>query len=116
MTKDNNYTFDSLFDFPFFKVNRLTQTMRSDILEYEDHYKILVDVPGILKEDIKLSTNDSYLEVYISKEKDENLNYLHQERFFGNFSRKFYVGKIEKNSVEAKLLNGAGSLFDMIIF
>ena len=106
MTKNNNYMFDNFFDFPFLKVNKLSQTMRSDIIENEDHYKILVDVPGLVKEDIKLSTNDGYLEVYVSKQQEENINFLHQERFYGDFTRKFYVGNIEKNNVDAKLLNG----------
>lgn len=106
MTKDNNYTFDSLFDFPFFRVNRLSQTMRSDIIEYEDHYKILVDVPGIVKEDIKLITNDGYLEVYVSKKEEENIKYLHHERFNGEWERKFYIGNADKSNVDAKLNNG----------
>ena len=106
MTKNNNYMFDNFFDFPFLKVNKLSQTMRSDIIENEDHYKILVDVPGLVKEDIKLSTNDGYLEVYVSKQQEENINFLHQERFYGDYTRKFYVGNIEKNNVDAKLLNG----------
>ena len=114
MTNENNSMFDNIFDFPFFKFNRFSQVMKSDIIEYADYYKILIDVPGCQKEDIRLVSSNGYIEVYISKVSDENnednpdevTNYLLKERYFGEFNRKFYVGNIEKNKVKASLKNG----------
>lgn len=114
MTNENNSIFDNIFDFPFFKFNRFSQVMKSDIIEYADYYKILIDVPGCQKEDIRLVSSNGYIEVYISKLSEENnednpdevTNYLLKERYFGEFNRKFYVGNIEKNKVKASLKNG----------
>lgn len=114
MTNENNSMFDNIFDFPFFKFNRFSQVMKSDIIEYADYYKILIDVPGCQKEDIRLVSSNGYIEVYISKVSEENnednpdekTNYLLKERYFGEFNRKFYVGNIEKNKVKASLKNG----------
>lgn len=114
MTNENNSMFDNIFDFPFFKFNRFSQVMKSDIIEYADYYKILIDVPGCQKEDIRLVSSNGYIEVYISKLSEENnednpdevTNYLLKERYFGEFNRKFYVGNIEKNKVKASLKNG----------
>lgn len=114
MTNENNSIFDNIFDFPFFKFNRFSQVMKSDIIEYADYYKILIDVPGCQKEDIRLVSSNGYIEVYISKVSEENnednpdevTNYLLKERYFGEFNRKFYVGNIEKNKVKASLKNG----------
>lgn len=114
MTKENNSMIDSIFDFPFFKFNRFSQVMKSDIIEYSDYYKILIDVPGYQKEDIRLVSSNGYIEVYLTKPFEENneenidneINYLHRERYFGEFNRKFYVGNIEKNKVKASLKNG----------
>lgn len=107
ISKDNNYTYDSFFDIPFFKFNRLIQVMRSDIIETDDFYKIFVDVPGYEKGDIKLITTNGYLEIFIDKqEKEENVNYIHRERHFGEYTRKFYVGNVDKNNIDASLKNG----------
>lgn len=114
MTNENNSIFDNIFDFPFFKFNRFSQVMKSDIIEYADYYKVLIDVPGCQKEDIRLVSSNGYIEVYISKVSEENnednpdevTNYLLKERYFGEFNRKFYVGNIEKNKVKASLKNG----------
>lgn len=108
ISKDNNYTYDSLFDMPFFKFNRLTQVMRSDIIETDDFYKIFVEVPGYEKDEIKLITSNGYLEIFIEKKpkEEENVNYIHKERHFGEYTRKFYVGNINKNNIDASLKNG----------
>ena len=103
----NNYLFDSIFDFPFFRFNRYNNIMRSDILETDKYYKIIIDVAGYLKEEIKISINNGYIEVFLVKDVEENNdNYLLKERTFGDFNRKFYIGNINKNNIKATLNNG----------
>ena len=59
--------------------------LSTDIEEKEDSYVVNVDVPGAKKEDKK---------------------YLHHERFFGSYSRTFYLGEVDKENVSASLDNG----------
>ena len=109
LTKDENeFNFDKFFDFPFFRVNKANQMMKSDIIENKDYYLIKIDVPGIEKKDIKIVTSNGYLEVYVTREEEKvnEDNYLHKERYKGEFVRKFYIGNVEKENVDATLKNG----------
>lgn len=112
MTQKKNFFFEDSFDFPFFKFNKQSNLMKSDILEKEDGFKIIIDMPGFKKENIKIITEDNYLSVYAERidEEDEGL-YLHNERYFGKASRSFYVGKVSKENVTASYKNGLLELF-----
>lgn len=94
-------------DLPYFRLGRVNNVMRTDIYEDENQYIILIDVPGYNKEDLKITIDGEYLEVTGTREKPLNEeNYMHEERIFGTHIRKFYVGNIRKESVDAKLENG----------
>ena len=52
---------------------------------------------------------DGYLEISGSKEnkeEDKNRKYLRREREFRTFSRTFYLGRVDDNSVEATFKDG----------
>ena len=112
MTQKKNFFFEDSFDFPFFKFNKQSNLMKSDILEKEDGFKIIIDMPGFKKENIKIITEDNYLSVYAERidEEDEGL-YLHNERYYGKVSRSYYVGKVSKENVTASYKNGLLELF-----
>ena len=84
--------------------------LRTDIKETENSYIIETEVPGLKKEDIKISLDHNYLTIIATRkeEKDEKENnkYLHKERFTGTYKRSFYVGEINKDSISAKFDNG----------
>lgn len=84
--------------------------MPVDLLENEDAYIIVANVPGISKEDIEIEVNHEYLELRAnldktdetseetgeSKEekKDEtNIQFLHRERYSSSFRRRFKFSK-----------------------
>lgn len=102
--------FDELFDDSFIS-KRERNLMKTDIKETKDKYIIDIDMPGFEKENINLSLNDGYLEIS-AKIDEENSNddeekFVHKERFFGECSRKFYVGDIvEENDINAEFKNG----------
>ncbi len=112
ITQKKNLFSDENFDFPFFRLNKQNSIMRSDILEKEDGFKIIVDLPGYKKEDIKIVTENNYLTVYSERMNEEDESYyLHNERYYGKSSRSFFVGEIKKELITASFKNGVLELF-----
>lgn len=103
--------FDDMFGDPFFE-RKESKLMRTDIKEKGNNYIIEVDLPGYEKENIDLEIEDGYLKVTAKTaknidESDEEEKYIHQERFYGECSRSFYVGKeIKEDDVKASFKNG----------
>ena len=48
----------------------------------EENYKLMIDLPGVAKEDISLDFNDEYLTVFVKHEEnsDESIRYIRKER------------------------------------
>lgn len=100
---------DDLFKDPFF--SHENKVMKTDILENEDGYQIVVDLPGFAKENIKIDVEDGYLTIHASmneeKNEDEKGKFVRRERYFGECSRSFYVGDaVETEDVNASFKNG----------
>ena len=103
--------FDDFFRGDDFFKRPETNLMKTDIRETKDKYIIEMDLPGYNKENINLSLDHGYLEVSAKVEKvedsSEDSKYVHKERYYGECSRKFYVGEdIEEDSIEASFDNG----------
>lgn len=88
---------------------------RIDISEDEKFIYIAAEVPGIAKEDIKLTVNDDNMLVIKGTKKCEekkeenggNVSYLRVERSYGEFLRSFMLpDNVKKDSVNAKFENG----------
>ena len=106
-----NYLSDEIFD-DFFEP-ALKDQMKCDIYEKEGNYHIELDVPGYDKEDINIECDNGYLTVSASKtseDRDEGKNYIRRERRTGSFSRSFYVGDIEPETIEAEFKKGTLSV------
>lgn len=90
--------------------------MNTDIVEGEKDLRIVMDVPGVKKENLKITLEKGILTVSgstqgESEEKDEEGNYIRKERHSGEFARSFNVNKnLDKNDVKAKLENGTLTL------
>ena len=54
--------FDDLFNNPFFTKSE-SSMMKTDIKEHDNCYDLMIDLPGVKKEDIKAELNDGYLTV-----------------------------------------------------
>ena len=85
--------------------------MRTDIEESKDNYTLLVEVPGVKKDEIKMSLEDGYLKISYSLNKEEKENQekkiYHIERRRGYYSREYFVGyDISKENINASLDNG----------
>lgn len=106
--------FDDMFGDSFFNEGE-SKLMKTDIKEKKDKYIIDIDLPGYEKENIKLDIQDGYLTVHASvnkEEKDEEKGkFVRKERYVGECSRSFYVGKqITEDDVRAKFKNGTLSI------
>ena len=108
--------FNKFFDYPYSKMGKNLQKMKTDIIETKDGYVIDVDIPGYDKKDIKVHVGDKYLTIYVDKD-DESINtykdgkYVYRERYLGTCSRSFYIGNIKEDSIKATYKNGTLSLF-----
>ena len=99
--------FDDVFGDSFFNEGA-SRLMKTDIKEIDDGYEIEVDLPGYNKEDIQLEIDNGYLTVTAKKdEEDEEKKYIHKERYIGECSRSFFVGKdVKEEDIKAKFKNG----------
>lgn len=101
---------EDMFRDPFF-TGEETKIMRTDIKEKKDKYLVDIDLPGYEKEDIKIEIEDGYLTIHATtdshKEEKEEGKFVRKERYFGECSRSFYVGKdIKEEDVKASFKNG----------
>lgn len=98
-----------LFGSFFGDENDMKNSLKVDIKETKDSYILDADFPGMKKEDINIQYNQNYLTISAkreSKEEEKKENYIRKERNYGEVSRSFYVGNIDKTLVKAKYENG----------
>jgi HSP20 family protein len=65
---------------------------RVDIAETDTCYRIQADIPGVRKEDLKVSVDNGVLTVQGERQqekKEDNARMHRVERFYGHFSRSF---------------------------
>ena len=102
--------FNDLFDYA--TPLQTAEMMKTDIRETEDAFALDIDLPGYKKENISAELKDGYLTIKATKEadkeeKDKSGKFIHRERYYGNCSRSFYVGKqIEQEDIKARFSDG----------
>ena len=90
--------------------------MKTDVKEKDGNYEVAIDLPGFKKDEITAELKDGYLTISAAKgldkdEKDKEGKYIRRERYAGNMSRSFYVGKnLSGKKIQAPL----PKRFDMI--
>ena len=82
-----------------------------DITESNNEFLISADLPGLTKDDIKVSVENDVLSINGEKkresEKREKDRYYHYERSFGQFSRSFSLpSNVDSKHIDAKYNNG----------
>lgn len=87
-------------------------SMRTDIKETDDDYKLSIEMPGFKKDEIKVSLDNGYLTVSAEKAekeeegKEKSAKYLRRECRV-SCQRSYYVGDdVQVDSVKAKYDNG----------
>lgn len=85
--------------------------MRSDISKRKGNYVFDIDIPGYSKEDIQVKLDKGYLTVMVEHHQSNSTDtadyeYLHQERYNGQYTRSFYVGCPDDTKATATYHNG----------
>jgi len=82
----------------------------AEVVETPTAYKILLDVPGLKKEDLQIEVKDRQLVISGERkapERTDDERTLRQERRFGKFSRTFSLPEgIAEERAEAKFTDG----------
>ena len=83
---------------------------RMDIMESEDGYKLVADLPGMGKDDITITYEDGVLTLsgerkVVKEEKKESVHL--NERVFGRFTRSFSIGgALKADKITASFKDG----------
>ena len=91
---------------------RAAYIMKTDVKEKDNGYEVAIDLPGFKKDEVKAELKDGYLTISAAKgldkdEKDKDGKYICRERYSGDMSRSFYVGKnVTEEDIHAKFENG----------
>ena len=117
---------DDWDEFPFWKGfndidrklygRRAAREMLTDVREHDNHYEVIIDLPGFKKDEITIELKDGSLTVTAAKglnkdEKDKEGTLIRQERYSGMMQRTFYVGEnIRHEEIKAKFENGVLTL------
>ncbi len=96
---------------PFFRGNEIEPQMRLDVKEDDKAYKVKADIPGVKKEDIKVSVDGNVVsinaEVKQEKEEKEGERVVRSERYYGSVSRSFTLGQeVDQGGAQAKYADG----------
>ena len=92
---------------------------RIDISEDEKGIFIQAEIPGLTKDDVKVTINDDNVlmikgekkRIQKSEDEKDNVSFIRLERSFGEFCRSFMLNdNIKKDSIKAKFDNGVLSL------
>ena len=81
-----------------------------DLTETDDEYKLRVELPGLEKDDVKISLNQNVLTIGGEKKEEEakeNESFHKKEIRYGWFERSFTLpGDVDENKIKAKMKNG----------
>lgn len=111
MLPSRKYYLDSIFDNFMDEGTDNFDVMKCDVYEKDGAYHIEADIPGFKKDEISVDCEDGYVTISAEKnteneEKDENKKYIKRERFFGKTVRKFYVGDVDSDKIQAEYKDG----------
>lgn len=96
---------------PIFQSDIAAPQMKLEVTEDEKAYTIKAEIPGVSKEDIKISVDGNQVsitaEVKKETEKKEGKKVVHSERYYGQVARSFTLGtEVEQGSAKASYKDG----------
>lgn len=96
---------------PVFRMTEGEPQMRLDLTEDDKNFFIKAEIPGVKKEDIKVSVdgNQVSLSAEIKKEKEEKegAKVIRSERYYGSVARSFTLGEnVDQAAALAKYEDG----------
>ena len=109
------HSFENRFGFPTMKeldneLESAVWTPLTDLYEEDDYYKLNIDLPGIDKDDVKLSYSNGQLSISGERKKEKetkNSKYHRVEKAYGKYYRSFNLpDKIKEDKIDAEFKNG----------
>ncbi|WP_439114746.1 Hsp20/alpha crystallin family protein [Hydrogenophaga sp.] len=96
---------------PVYGSNETAPQMRLDVTEDDKAYTVKAEIPGVSKDDIKVSVDGNMVsisaEVKKEKEEKEGEKVIRSERYYGSVSRSFTVSQdVDENAAAAKYSGG----------
>jgi HSP20 family protein len=95
----------TLFNDPFFKSfdgNRFLSTPETKIMKSETEYKVSISIPGLTKEDIKITTKEGVLKISFDKTESDKSYY-----FVDSFVKSYDIPEdVKERDIEGKVENG----------
>ena len=84
----------------------------ANIYEMEDHYLIIAELPGVLKDDIEITVQSGKITITAKRRKlcEGEKDILCQERVVGNYKRSFDFDDIDEDNIKANLEAGILSI------
>ncbi len=80
-----------------------------DILKAKDHYRMIVELPGLSEKDFSLEVDNRVLTIKGNRPEPElkDARWIRRERAYGEFLRRFQLPEeVETEKIEAKFKNG----------
>ncbi|MDE5566707.1 MAG: Hsp20 family protein [Anaeroplasmataceae bacterium] len=77
-----------------------------DLVEIENGFMVIAEMPGVEKQDIHINFEDGILTIEADRKKDDKATYLINERDVMHLKRSVNFGDINEDSISAKLENG----------
>ena len=85
--------------------------MKVDVEDKGDSYMLQTDLPGVKKEDVRISVEDGVLTIAVEQknemnEEDKERNYLFRERRSMSMSRSFSLEGVNEEGITAEYTDG----------
>lgn len=100
---------------PIFRQMESEPQMRLDVAEDDKTYTVKAEIPGVAKEDIKVSVEGNQVsisaEVKKQKEEKEGQKVIRSERYYGSVARSFSLAQdVDQGAAQAKYDDGVLTL------
>ena len=117
MQREINKMFDSFFRGSAGEDGFMTAsawTPAADIAEHDDAYVVKAELPGITKEDVKITVQDNVLTIRGEKKQEsesKGSSYHRVERTYGSFQRSFTLPtSVKSDKIDAAFKDGILSI------
>lgn len=89
--------------------NLQSDTFKVDVQEEDKEYIVHAEVPGVKKDEIRLSLNEGRLGISIMREEEKEekkKNFIHRERRMSSMERNIFLKEADNEGIKAKLEEG----------
>lgn len=85
--------------------------MRSTVEVKDNEYIISTELPGLVKENIKITLEDGVLDIIANRELNEDKEFYLDESYYGELSRQFKLKDVKDAEIKATYTDGILKVF-----